>query len=113
MLGHPHTDYLCLERGDEWSIDDLVARFGEKVVVKPCAEGSSIGMTIVHRAAELPEAIDKAFENDDRVLVERFVTGVEVTVGVLGTGSSAAHYPPSRSFLSTSSTTTKASTSRE
>lgn len=91
--GIPTPDYVCLDRGDEWSVDGLVGQLGEKVVVKPCTEGSSIGMTIVHSAVELPEAIDKAFASDERVLVERFVTGVEVTVGVLGEGAEARALP--------------------
>ncbi len=91
--GIPTPDYVSLERGDAWNVSELVARLGEKVVVKPCTEGSSIGMTIVHTAEELPAAIERAFASDDRVLVERFVTGVEVTVGVLGTGAEAEALP--------------------
>jgi D-alanine-D-alanine ligase len=91
--GIPTPDYACLDRGDEWTVEDLVARLGGKVVVKPCTEGSSIGMTIVHGADELPGAIERAFASDDRVLVERFVTGVEVTVGVIGSGSDVVALP--------------------
>jgi D-alanine-D-alanine ligase len=91
--GIPTPDYVCLDRGDAWTVDDLVARLGEKVVVKPCTEGSSIGMTIVHTPGELPDAIEKAFACDERVLVERFVTGVEVTVGVLGSGRDTMALP--------------------
>jgi D-alanine-D-alanine ligase len=61
-------------------VDDL----GTKLVVKPVSEGSSVGMSIVHDPSELPAAIALAFEHDDTVLVERFVAGVEVTVGVVG-----------------------------
>jgi D-alanine-D-alanine ligase len=91
--GIPTPDYVGLDRGDPWTVEDLVAHLGEKVVVKPCTEGSSIGMTIVHGADELPDAIEKAFASDARILVERFVTGVEVTVGVLGTGADTIALP--------------------
>jgi len=77
-------EYVALTMSDKVDVDGIVAAFGEKSVVKPANEGSSVGMTIVHRAADLPAAIEKAFEHDDCVLVERFVDGVEVTVGVLG-----------------------------
>jgi D-alanine-D-alanine ligase len=50
-------------------------------------------MTIVHGAHELPGAIERAFASDDRVLVERFVTGVEVTVGVIGSGTDVIALP--------------------
>lgn len=77
-------EYVALNASDTVDVDGIVAAFGDKSVVKPANEGSSVGMTIVHRASELPAAIAKAFEHDDCVLVERFVAGVEVTVGVLG-----------------------------
>ena len=47
-------------------------------------------MTIVHEAAELPAAIEKAFAHDRTILVERFVAGVEVTVAVLGNEDAVA-----------------------
>lgn len=62
----------------------IVTDLGEKVVVKPASEGSSVGMSIVHASAELAAALALAFEHDDVVLVEQFVQGAEVTVGVLG-----------------------------
>jgi D-alanine-D-alanine ligase len=77
-------EYVALSVGDRVDVDGIVAAFGEKSVVKPANEGSSVGMTIVHQAAELAPAIEKAFAHDGCVLVERFVAGVEVTVGILG-----------------------------
>jgi len=65
-------------------LDAIVATLGEKLVVKPVSEGSSVGMSIVHEASELPAALERAFAHDAVVLVERFVAGVEVTVGVVG-----------------------------
>jgi len=55
-------------------------------IVKPNAQGSTIGMTIVREAAELEGAIRTAFEHDDTALVEQFITGTEITVPVLGNG---------------------------
>ena len=83
-------DYAVLHRGELVEIDELVATLGEKTVVKPANEGSSVGMTIVHEAAELPAAIEKAFEHDRTILVERFVAGVEVTVAVIGNEDAVA-----------------------
>lgn len=65
-------------------IAPIVEMFGPKLVVKPASEGSSVGMSIVHGPEELAPAIDLAFRHDSTVLVEQFVPGVEVTVGVLG-----------------------------
>jgi D-alanine-D-alanine ligase len=90
--GIPTPDYVVLRRGEPTD-EAALAALGERTVVKPACEGSSIGMHIVHDAGELPAAIEEAFTHDDRVLVERFVSGVEVTVGVLGNGEAAFALP--------------------
>jgi D-alanine-D-alanine ligase len=77
-------EYVTLRKGTPFDLGLVTDRLGTKVVVKPATEGSAIGVHIVHEPAELPEAVTEAFTHDDVVLVERFVRGVEVTVGVLG-----------------------------
>ena len=57
--------------------------FTYPVVVKPSREGSTLGITIVREASGLEEAILEAGERDSRVLVEEFVSGKELTAGVL------------------------------
>ncbi|MGV8084079.1 MAG: D-alanine--D-alanine ligase [Coriobacteriia bacterium] len=84
QAGIATPDYVVLRRGELYDVGSIVEALGEKTVVKPANEGSSVGMTIVHSAGELAEAIEKAFRHDRYVLVERFVGGTEVTVGVLG-----------------------------
>ena len=54
------------------------------VVVKPAREGSSIGITLVRAPGELAEALNKAWKYDDKVLVEQYIHGRELTVGILG-----------------------------
>jgi D-alanine-D-alanine ligase len=58
--------------------------FGYPVFVKPARLGSSVGITKAHDEEELRAAVALAFEHDEKVLVEEFVSGVEVEVGVLG-----------------------------
>lgn len=53
-------------------------------VVKPCSGGSSVGTTIVREPGELDAALSAAFACEDRVLVEQYISGRELTVGVLG-----------------------------
>ncbi|WP_109699492.1 D-alanine--D-alanine ligase [Chitinophaga deserti] len=52
------------------------------VFVKPAEGGSSIGMSKVNKAEELTEAIEKAFKEDNQILIEEFIKGTEVTCGV-------------------------------
>ncbi|MGB4594171.1 MAG: D-alanine--D-alanine ligase [Coriobacteriia bacterium] len=77
-------EYIVLRKGDVVDVARIAAALGSKTVVKPANEGSAIGVSIVHDPAELPAAIDGAFRYDDQVLVEQFVAGAEVTVGILG-----------------------------
>ncbi len=53
-------------------------------VVKPSKQGSSVGVTIVREEHELKRAVDLAFESDDEALIEAFIPGRELTVGILG-----------------------------
>lgn len=73
--------FRCFRRGDAVSPDQLA--FGLPVVVKPVQEGSSVGISIVKQAADLAAAVELAFRYDDEILVEQFVKGQEVQVGIL------------------------------
>jgi len=57
--------------------------FGFPVVIKPVANGSSVGVSVVGAEEGLATALRKAFQVDDRVLAERFIDGRELTVGIL------------------------------
>jgi D-alanine-D-alanine ligase len=61
-----------------------IERIGLPLVVKPNKQGSTVGLTIVKEAAQLDPAIEEAFQHDDEVMVETFVPGRELTVGILG-----------------------------
>lgn len=59
-------------------------RLGFPVVVKPSKQGSTVGLTLVRDAAGLGPAIAEALRYDDEVMLERFISGRELTVGILG-----------------------------
>ncbi len=61
---------------------DILAHLKLPVFVKPNNGGSSIGMSKVGKANELSAALEKAFKEDDQVLVEEFINGREFTIGV-------------------------------
>ena len=63
---------------------EVEATLGWPVVVKPSKQGSTVGLSIVREPGELDGAIAEAFRHDNEVMVERFVSGRELTVGVLG-----------------------------
>lgn len=59
------------------------ASVGFPCVVKPCSGGSSVGTSIVKSEVEYAAALDFAFRYEDRVLVETYIHGRELTVGVM------------------------------
>ena len=63
------------------------------VFVKPNNGGSSIGMSKVHESSELETAIQKAFKEDDQVLVEQMIKGREFTIGVFKTKGNIVALP--------------------
>jgi D-alanine-D-alanine ligase len=65
--------------------EELALRFGLPLVVKPVREGSTIGLTIARDVDAVATGLVLARRYDDRVLVQRFVAGTEITVGVLAT----------------------------
>ncbi len=76
--------YVIIRRDDTADIAGCVETLGLPLVVKPVEGGSSVGMSIVRSAADLQAALDKAAAHDDAVLVEAFIEGTELTVGVIG-----------------------------
>lgn len=65
-------------------LQSVATRLGLPLMVKPANEGSSIGMSKVKSARELPEAYALAANYDSSVIAEAFVEGVELTAGILG-----------------------------
>lgn len=68
-------------QGEPVRLSDL--SFGLPLVVKPVQEGSSVGISIVKDESELPAALELAFSHDREILVEQYVKGQEVQVGIL------------------------------
>jgi len=66
------------------SIEDVQRAIGFPVIVKPSGQGSTVGLTKVDRPDQLEAAIGHAGQFDGRVLIERYIAGRELTIGVLG-----------------------------
>ena len=82
--GIPVPPYVVYERHDTVDGDACADKFGLPLVVKPVVGGSSVGMSIVRSVADLPDALQKAFEWDSAVMIEAFIEGTELTGGVMG-----------------------------
>jgi D-alanine-D-alanine ligase len=73
--------------------DTVENPFGYPCFVKPARLGSSVGISKVHDEGELEPAVQLAFRHDDKVLIEEFLDGIEVEVGVLGNREPIASLP--------------------
>jgi D-alanine-D-alanine ligase len=73
-------DWLMAPASD----DDIVTTLGLPVIVKPSKQGSTVGLTLVKERAGLRAAIAEARNYDDEVMIEQFIAGRELTVGILG-----------------------------
>lgn len=81
----PSVDFTC--RRGEWdreAVASAVAELGYPVIIKPSRQGSTIGMTKVIAPEKLNDAIKEASAYDEQIIVEKFLIGKELTVGVLG-----------------------------
>ncbi|URN99972.1 D-alanine--D-alanine ligase [Leclercia adecarboxylata] len=72
------------EQGLTASVTGRIAALGLPVIVKPSREGSSVGMSKVDNSDDISSALALAFQHDEEVLVEKWLSGPEFTVAMLG-----------------------------
>jgi D-alanine-D-alanine ligase len=93
--GLPTPTYVLVRREElgQVSLDGLVRALSLPMIVKPAREGSSIGVTKVMRAEDLPAALAAAAQCDADILCEQCIVGDEVTCPVLGEAQTAKALP--------------------
>ena len=80
----PVADSEVITNEESFGGKELTTRFGLPVVVKPVHEGSSLGLTLAKSEEDLLAGINRALRHDSHVMVEKYIKGRELTVGVLG-----------------------------
>jgi D-alanine-D-alanine ligase len=88
--GIPVSRYKLLRNPEDLSFEYAVRELGSTLFVKPCREGSSLGVSKVRSADEYQLALQKAFAADRKVLVEEAISGREIECSVLGNDSPEA-----------------------
>ncbi len=81
--GIPSAKSVYLRKGEEINVDEIIETLGLPVFVKPNQSGSSLGISKVKEKSELIAATETAFKEDDEILIESFLNGMEVSVGVI------------------------------
>lgn len=81
--GIPSAKSVYLRKGENIKVDEIIENLGLPVFVKPNQSGSSLGISKVKNQSELIAATEIAFKEDDEILIESFLDGMEVSVGVI------------------------------
>mgnify|MGYP000851620616 CR=1 FL=1 len=76
------TSYF-LDKGDEINAEEIIKKVGLPCFVKPNNAGSSFGISKVKTAEEMIPAVEKAYKEDTEILIESFLDGPEITIGVI------------------------------
>lgn len=79
----PKANSIYLRKGDGIDGEKIAAELGLPFFVKPNQSGSSLGVSRVNSLTDLPKALDFAFAEDNDILIESFLNGTEISVGVL------------------------------
>ena len=76
--------YIVLGQNDVFDENGCIGKLGLPLVVKPVGSGSSVGISIVKSKSSLKKAVIEAFTQDDHILLEAYIDGIELTGGILG-----------------------------
>lgn len=82
-FGYSVAKSIVLKRHEAYSVSFIIQNLGLPCFVKPNNGGSSIGTSRVNVSEDMHLALDKAFKEDEEVIVEEFIAGTEVTCGVI------------------------------
>lgn len=83
QYGIPTATSVYFNKGDYFSVEEIINKVGLPCFVKPNNAGSSFGISKVYTKEEMIPAIEKAYKEDTEILIESFLDGTEVSVGVI------------------------------
>lgn len=81
--GIPTPDWKTIIKRTDADYDELLERFGNPLVIKPSDEGSTVGLSIVRNKEDFYKGIDIALSYSEKVLVEKYIKGRELTVSII------------------------------
>ncbi|SHI30407.1 D-alanine-D-alanine ligase [Cruoricaptor ignavus] len=81
--GIKSAESIYIKKNEDIPTEEITEKLGLPLFVKPNRSGSSLGISKVKTAEEIPAALQRAFEEDEEVIVEEFLDGMEVSVGVV------------------------------
>ena len=86
-IGINTPDWIMLNKGFDKNFelhDNNSPKFSYPYVVKPASEGSTFGLSVVRKEAGLLQAVSLALQYSENIMIEKYISGRELTVGILG-----------------------------
>lgn len=90
LKGVPTPEHFCLssvsfsEMGGAETLKNIYEKLGFPLIIKPCSQGSALGVRIVSSPSDIGKGIIGALGYDDKIIIEKYVEGVEVAVSIIG-----------------------------
>jgi D-alanine-D-alanine ligase len=80
----PTADWMVISKKEKIEAKDILNKIKLPFVVKPNDEGSTVGLSIVQKESEIIQAIELGFKYTDKIMIEKYIKGRELTVSILG-----------------------------
>ena len=84
---------ITISTNEEYDINNIIETVGFPCIIKPQSEGSSIGLKIINNKEDFKDGIEEVFKIEDKIIIEKYIQGTELTVAVLGNNNPEA-LPP-------------------
>ncbi len=84
---------IALQKNEKYNIQEIINKLLLPIVIKPMELGSSVGMSIAKNKRELEQGIENAFKHGDKIMLEKFIKGRELTVAVMGSEQNVRALP--------------------
>lgn len=78
------ADWVVIKKQEKYNIDEILRKISLPFVIKPNDEGSTVGLTIVKNESHIDEGIKLAFKYTDKIMIEKYIKGRELTVSIVG-----------------------------
>ncbi len=91
--GIPIAKFICVRANEKITFEQAKKKLGLPIFIKPANNGSSVGVSKVKNKSEFEDAIKKAFQFDNKILIEEAIEGREIECSVLGNENPTASIP--------------------
>ena len=93
QAGIPVGKFMGIYKNRPYNVSEIIANLGIPLVVKPSSLGSSVGVAIAKKAAQVEDLIRDAFQYDNSIILEEYIEGREIECAIMGNENPQASLP--------------------